>query len=59
MEQGEDVTISRRGVFVQAAVEKLLQLRDGLVLEGYLRAIARDGDLAEAAWAAGVGVMPE
>jgi len=63
VEQGEDVTISRRGVQVarlvplaaqngaraervqrvQAAVEKLLHLRDGLVLEGDLRAIAREG----------------
>jgi len=43
VEQGEDVTISRRGVCVQAAVEKLLQLRDGLVLEGDLRAIAGEG----------------
>jgi hypothetical protein len=47
--KGGDVTISRLGVpaervqRVQAAVEKLLQLRDGLVLEGDLRAIARDG----------------
>lgn len=63
VEQGEDVTISRRGVpvarlvplaarkgaaaervqRVQAAVERLLQLRDGLVLEGDLRTIAREG----------------
>lgn len=63
VEQGEDVTISRRGVAVarlvplaaresaaaehaqrvQAAVEGLLQLRDGLVLEGDLRTIAREG----------------
>lgn len=63
VEQGENVTISRRGVpvarlvplaarngapaervqRVQAAVERLLQLRDGLVLEGDLRAIAREG----------------
>jgi hypothetical protein len=28
---------------VQAAVERLLQLREGLVLEGDLRAIAREG----------------
>jgi prevent-host-death family protein len=61
--QGEEVTISRRGVpvarlvplaaregatterlqRVQAAVERLLQLREGLVLEGDLRAIAREG----------------
>ncbi|MEB3207308.1 MAG: type II toxin-antitoxin system prevent-host-death family antitoxin [Synechococcus sp.] len=63
VEQGEHVTISRRGVpvarlvpladrnsapaervqRVEAAVEKLLQLRDGLVLEGDLQAIAREG----------------
>lgn len=63
VEQGVDVTISRRGVpvarlvplaarngapaervqRVEAAVEKLLQLRDGLVLEGDLQAIAREG----------------
>jgi len=63
VEQGEDVTIRRRGVAiarlvplaaresaaaehaqrVQAAVEGLLQLRDGLVLEGDLRTIAREG----------------
>jgi len=63
VEQGEDVTISRRGVpvarlvplaasqgaaaervqRVQAAMERLLQLRDGLVLEGDLRTIAREG----------------
>ena len=63
VEQGVDVTISRRGVpvarlvpltarngapaervqRVEAAVENLLQLRDGLVLEGDLQAIAREG----------------
>lgn len=63
VEQGEDITISRRGVpvarlvplaarkgapaeraqCVRAAVERLLQMRADLVLEGDLRTIAREG----------------
>ncbi len=39
VEQGEDVTISRRGV----PDARLVPLRDALVLEGDLQAIAREG----------------
>ena len=70
VEQGEEITITRRGVpeallvptgasgeaasergrKVSTALNRLQQQREGLTLDGDLRAIA-------AAWAAGVGIL--